>query len=202
MTKRTLAVILLVAGTQSPLRSRGTLSPELVQTAITLGSAAKEAPFYEVRRPGFVGSSMPRLGYFTTPYLRVAQAAYEAKKQHKSFSVASVTPAMTASELHVYGIAQVVGARVANVQNIVITPKDAHEAEKAIHPTSMVEIPVEFRNLMGMEAQGKSLLAVFLLDALREGFEIHIIYDSGVPNGSRTSFCEDCFMEFDLKKIK
>ena len=109
---------------------------------------------------------------------------------------------MTVSELHVYGIAQVVGARVANVQNVVITPKAVHDPSSAIRPTSMVEIPVEFRNLMGMQAQGKSVLAVFPLDALRDGFEVHIIYDSGVPNGRLNSFCEDCFMEFDLKRGK
>lgn len=171
--------------------------------AIALGSSAKAAPFYEIRVPGFVGSTYkPRLGYFTTPYLRVAQAAYEAKKLYKPFTEADVSPTMTALELHVYGTAQAVGARVANVQTIVITSKGERDPAKAIRPTSITEVPVAFRNLMGMEAQGKSLMAVFPLDALREGFEVHVIYDSGVPNGGRDKFCEDCFMEFDLKKIK
>jgi hypothetical protein len=109
---------------------------------------------------------------------------------------------MTALELHVYGMAQPVGARIANVQNIVITRKGERDAAKTLQPTSLVEVPVEFRNLMGMEAQGKSLMAVFPIDALQEGFAVHIVYDSGVPNGGRDKFCEDCFVEFDLKRIR
>lgn len=180
-----------------------TITPDAVRAAIALGGSAKQAPFYEIRRPGFVGSAFkPRLGYFTTPYLRIAQAAYEAKKQYKLFGENDVTPTMTAPELHVYGMAQAIGARVANVQTIVITAKGERDPDKAFRPTSGTEVPVEFRNLMGMEAGGKSLMAVFPLEALRSGFEVHIIYDSGVPNGSRTNFCEDCFVEFDLGKIK
>ena len=61
---------------------------------------------------------------------------------------------------------------------------------------------MSFRNLMGMEAGGKSLMAVFSLSVLKKGLEVHIIYNSGVPNGSATSFCEDCVVEFDLDKVK
>ncbi|MCA1564032.1 MAG: hypothetical protein LC753_20745 [Acidobacteria bacterium] len=188
---------------QWPVFRRSIVAAFQRSLTIALGASAKQAPFYEIRRPGFVGSTFkPRLGYFTTPYLRIAQAAYNAKKQYKPFGEGDVTAEMTVSELHVYGMAQAVGARAANVQPIVITPKGERDPGKAIRPTSVAEVPVEFRNLMGMEAGGKGLMAVFPLEALRNGFEVHIIYDVGVPNGSRTSFCEDCFVEFDLGKIK
>lgn len=202
MTKRILAVLLLItAPTAAQVITN--VTPETVRSAIAFGTAAKEPPFYEIRRSGFVGSVYkPRLGFFTTPYLRIAQATYESKKQYKPFSEADVTPAMTVSELHVYGMAQAVGARIANVQNIVITRKGERDAAKAVQPASVSEVPVEFRNLMGMQAQGKNLLAVFPLAALKEGFEVHVIYDSGVPNGSANSFCDDCFVEFDLKKVR
>lgn len=199
---RTLA-ILLVAATTVGAQVVGELTPDVVRSAITLGTTAKAAPFYEVRVPGLFGSLYkPRLGYFTTPYLRIAQAAYEAKKFYKPFTEADVSTVMTSLELHVYGTAQAVGARVASVQAILIAPKGEHDPAKAIRPTSTAEVPVGFRNLMGMEAKGTSLMAVFPLNVLREGFEVHVIYDSGVPNGSKDKFCEDCVMEFDLKKIK
>ena len=66
----------------------------------------------------------------------------------------------------------------------------------------LAEVPVQYRNLMGMTAEGKSLMAVFPLDALRESNEVHIIYDSGVQHGGKNKFCEDCFVEFRLAKIR
>ena len=59
---------------------------------------------------------------------------YEAKKQYKEFGESDVTPEMNVQELHVCGMAQAVGARVANVQAIVITPKGQREPGKAIRP--------------------------------------------------------------------
>jgi hypothetical protein len=179
------------------------MTPERIRDAIAFGTSQKEAPDYEIRERGFVGSVYkPRLGSFTTPFLRVALAAYEAKKQYKPFTEVDVTKEMVAPELHVYGSSQTVGARVANVQGIIITPKGRHDPADAIRPSSTTEVPIQYRNLMGMTAEGKSLLAVFPLDTLREANEVHIIYDSGVHHGGKNKFCEDCFVEFKLDKVR
>lgn len=179
------------------------MTPERILEAIAFGTSQKEAPFYEIRERGFMGSLYkPTLGSFTTPFLRVALAAYEAKKQYKTFAPTDVTKEMVALELHVYGRSQVMGARVANVQAIVITPKGRHEPADAIRAFSTTEVPIQYRNLMGMTAEGKSLMAVFPLDVLRETNEVHIIFDSGVYHGSKSKFWEDAFVEFKLDKVR
>ncbi len=179
------------------------MTPERVREAIALGNSQKEAPYYEIRKSGSFGSTYkPRLGSFTTPFLRVAQAAYEAKKQYRPFTEADVSKEMLSAELHVYGMAQAEGARIANVQTIVITPKGQRDPASANRPVSTAEVPVQYRNLTGMTAEGKNLMAVFPLGVLREGYEVHIVYDSGVHDGRIDRFCEDCFVEFKLDKVR
>jgi hypothetical protein len=81
MTKQTLTAVLLIAAPVAAQVIRELL-PDVVRSAIAYGSAAKGLPFCEIRRSGFIGSVYkPRLG-FTTPYLRIAQAAHEGKKQY------------------------------------------------------------------------------------------------------------------------
>ena len=40
------------------------------------------------------------------------------------------------------------------------------------------------------------------IDALREGREIHVIYDGRVHDGGRNKFCEDCSVEIKLKEVR
>ena len=179
------------------------MTPEAISEAIAFGTSQKEAPYYEIRKQGFVGSVYkPMLGSFTTPFLRVALAAYEAKKQYKAFSESDVSREMVAPEVHVYGMSQADGARVANVQAIVFTPNGRHDPASAIRPTSTSEVPVQYRNLLGMTAEGKNLMAVFPLEVLRDGNEVHIIFDAGVHDGAKNKFCEDCFVELKLDKVR
>lgn len=179
------------------------MTPEKVREAIAFGTSQKEAPYYEIRKPGFIGSVYkPRLGSFTTPFLRVALAAYEAKKQYKVFTEADVSKEMVAPEVHVYGMSQADGARIANVQTVVVTPKGRHDPASAIRSISTAEVPVQYQNLMGMNAEGMSLVAVFPLEVFREGHEVHIVFDSGVHDGAKNKFCEDCFVELKLDKIR
>ncbi len=126
------------------------MRPSDIQAAIVYGSSRKAVPRYVIRKGGFFGSVYkPVLGVFTTPFLRVAQAAFEAKKQYKVFSAADVSREMLAPVLLVYGFSPADGARIASVQSIIVTPKGRHEPETAIRPDSSKEVPVEFRNQMG-----------------------------------------------------
>ena len=198
-----LAACCALAFGQAPSGVVATMTPELIREAIAFGGSQKNAPCYAIQKRGFVGSLYkPVLGVFTTPFCRVAMAAYEAKRQYKAFSESDVAPEITVPELNVIGMAQANGARVASVQTIVIMPKGQHEISAAIHPSSTREVPVEFRNAMGMKAEGRSLLAVFALDVLQEGAEVHIVYDSGVHNGAENKYCEDCAVDFKLEKVR
>jgi hypothetical protein len=177
------------------------MTPDQVRAAIAFGISGKTAPPpYAIRQSGFVGSLYkPRLGYYSTPFLRVAQAAFAARLQYREFVVADVTPELVAAELHVYGLAQTVGAQVANVQGVVLTRKGQADA---IRPTRVSDIPVEFRNLFGLQLAGTSVLAVFPLEALQPGTTIHILYDGPVHDGGATKFCQDCAVDVDLDHVR
>jgi hypothetical protein len=45
-------------------------------------------------------------------------------------------------------------------------------------------------------------MAVFPLEVLREGNEVHIVFNSGVHDGAVNKLCEDCFVEFKLDKVR
>src|SRR5207253_3191463 len=63
-----------------------------IQEAIAFGTSQKETPMYRIKKGGVWGTVYkPVLGYFTTPFARVAEAAYEAKKQYKAFAESDVT---------------------------------------------------------------------------------------------------------------
>ena len=202
---RSAIFVALVAVCAAPVSAQivTEMTPEKIREAIAFGTSQKEAPYYEIRLPGFVGSVYkPRLGSFTTPFLRVALAAFEAKKLYKTFTEADVPRELVAPEVYVYGMSQADGARIANVQAVVITPKGRHDPASAIRPVSTADVPVQYRNLMGMTAAGKNLMAVFSLEAFREGNEVHIVFDSGVHDGAKAKFCEDCFVELKLDKVR
>lgn len=109
---RFLSAVMLTALVAGPVSAQAIsdLTPDQLRKAISFGSSQKKAPYYEIRKGGFFGSVYkPTLGGYTTPYLRVAQAAFRAKKQYKSFTEADVTEDMLVPELRVYGYSQVDG---------------------------------------------------------------------------------------------
>ena len=193
--------IMLTFVKASSSQTASTLTPEQIKEAIEYGAAEKSAPLYVIRDQGTsLSNYRPSIAAYTTPFLRVAQAAYAAKKLYRIFSEAEVTEDMLAPELRVYGFSQAVGLNVANVQAIVVTPKGKHEPADAMRPISTSETPVQFRNLMGMTAEGTSLAAVFPLHVLSGDHELHVIYDSPVGTGNRR--CEDCYGLFDMGSVR
>lgn len=80
----------------------------------------------------------PLIGYYTTPFLRVALAANTAKKHYKPFTEADVTAEMLAPEIQVYASSQPVqGTVIANVETIVLMPKKSKDRSQGIQPTRM-----------------------------------------------------------------
>src|SRR6266704_5612840 len=80
---------------------------------------------------------------------------------------------------------------VASVEAVVILPRGS-ERNQVLSPSRTFEATAEFKNLMGASFQGKSLVAVFPLSALKESNEVHIVYDrpvlasKTVPPGYKT----------------
>jgi hypothetical protein len=164
---------------------------------------------------------------FSTPSMRVAMAARQAKKAYRKFTAEDVTPEMIAPELHVYAWSQVNGANqpsrdpvggnaiydsappgAANVTAIVITPKKGKQEEKmaaAIHPTRFEKMPILWQNLFGAEIRAFGMVGVFPLSALSDQNEVHVIYDKAATMGTNAMggrHCDDCSAGFPMKKVR
>jgi hypothetical protein len=149
---------------------------------------------------------------FSTPYLRVALAARQAKITYRApFTAADVTPDMVAPELYVYASSQTNGPTVINVVTVVITPHGGSPSEKqakAIHPVRFEVMPMTFQNLFGFKAEGTGWIAVFPLSALSEDNDLHVVYDREcnanhwAVHMAGVMSCTDCDVQFKLKGIR
>lgn len=175
------------------------MTPELIREAIAVGQADKEAGAHRLKTKGI------NVGFFTTPFSRVALAARRAKALYKPFTEADVTPEMTVPQLEVYAGSVSVSAPlppgIANVQTVLIMPKGSKDVGAAIQPTTTSEASEEYRNMMGAVLEGKSIHAVFPLDALKPGREVVVVYDR-IVGENYIRKCTECRVELDLKGVR
>lgn len=183
------------------------MTPPLIAEAIAAGEKGTVADGIITQSSGFSWGSV-HIATFSTPFMRVASAARQAKRAYGKFTAGDVTPDMTAPELHVYAWATGADVNAANVQAVVITPRKGTDAEKeaqAIRPIRFEPIPQTFQNLFGAKADGIGRMAVFPLSALSETNEVHVVYDRKVTMGLNAAggrHCDDCHAAFSLKNVR
>ena len=222
-------ITLAVAGASNILygqRAVNEMTPQLIAEAIKAGEKGDVPDGVITKSSGWSWGSI-HIATFSTPYMRVAMAARQARKAYRKFTPADVTPEMIAPELHVYAWPQVNGADKAsrdpvggnaiydrapvggvNVTAIVITPRKGKDEEKmaaAIHPSRFEEMTTLWQNLFGAEFRTLGMVAAFPLSALSEDNEVHVIYDKPATMGTNAlggTHCEDCSTGFSLKKVK
>jgi hypothetical protein len=193
-------VLLLVFAALAHAQVVTDMTPELVQEAITKGGSG----LYKLQEQTIWGDG-PVLGYFTTPYSRVALAAALARKHGKPYTAADVTPDMLRPELHVYARAQAVYGnknRIANVTKVVVMPYQSRDPSAAIQPTGTPDVTEDHWHLMGAVAKGRNMMAVFPLSVLSENNEIRVVFDRHVPGTSEIKGCTDCGARFSLAKVR
>ena len=176
------------------------LTPELVQEASAKGGSG----LYILQERTIWGDG-PALGYFTTPFSRVALAAALARKAGKPFAPADVTPDMLLPELHVYATSQAIYGnmnRIANVKVVIILPEGSKDRSAAIQPTRITDVAEELWSVMGPRTRGRSVMAVFPLSALNENNELRVEFDRHVPGSSGIKGCTECSVRFALKKVR
>lgn len=175
------------------------MTPALIQEAINKGGDGT----YKLQERSGWGNG-PVLGYFTTPYSRVALAAASARKRYKPFTAVDVTPDMLLPELHVYAVSQAVEgtSAIANVEAVVVMPYKSKDRSRAVQPIRTTELTEEYKNLMGAVANGRSILAVFPLSVLDEKNELRVVFDRGVPGSAALKGCADCGLRFKLEKVR
>lgn len=182
------------------------MTPPLVLEAIAAGEQGKVADGYIVKTNRMLGGET-HLATFSTPFMRVASAAREAKRQYRKFTAADVTPEMIAPELHVYAWPQAIGPASANVRAVVMTPRKGSEQEKAdrvVQPARFEPLPMQFKNLLGATFEGEGKMAVFPLSALSEDNEVHVVFDREIVigKGGYRQTCDNCAEKLSLKNVR
>jgi hypothetical protein len=173
----------------------GMAAPQIVSTmthadvaeAIQAGERGK-VPSGEIRAAGPGWALGDTIAHFSTPFLRVAFAARQARVEFRRFATEDVAPDLVGPELHIYASPYTLGARVADVTAVVITPRRGSKQERferAIHPASLEPVPVEYRNLFGAVLAGEGKLAIFPLSALSEDNELQVAYENGLSYRGR-----------------
>jgi hypothetical protein len=225
----TCAIVLGVFGASTILHGQHVVSgmtPQLIAEAIKAGEKGDVSDGAITKSSGWSWGSI-RIATFSTPFMRVAMAARQAKKAYQKFTPADVTPEMIEPELHIYAWPQVNGADKprrdpiggnaiydkapvggVNVTAVVITPQKGNQDEKmaaAIRPSRFEEMTALWQNLFGAEIRTLGMVAVFPLSALSDDNEVHVIYDKPATMGTNAiggMHCEDCNAGFNLKKVK
>ena len=204
----TAALILVVSAVTIVQAQRivSTMTPDLIAEAIKAGERGSVASGELMVKSGWSWGSL-HIATFSTPFMRVAAAASEAKKKDRTFRAGDVTGDMIAPELHVYAWAAVDGGQAANVSAVFITPKKGSptaKMEKVIRPGRFESTPQQVPGLAGATANVTGRLAVFPLSALSEDNEVHVVYDRQTTIGVTAPAvkCDDCKAGFSLKDVR
>lgn len=181
------------------------MTPERIREAIALGMSGKDVRPYRIQEKAR-WSWPPLIGFYTTPFLRVALAANAAKKRYQPFTEADVTPDMIAPEVQVYAPSHDLGgAVIANVVAVVLLPRDSRDASRAIQPTRIQDVTEQYKNLFGYTGEGGGKVASFPLAVWTERYDAHVVFDRPIPSSqSATAMggCTDCKSHIYLSKIR
>lgn len=178
-----------------------TLTDADIQTAITLGQSGSKIEPYPIRIGKAMERMNPIIGAYTTPFRRVALAAFDAKRRYRPFTALEVTEEMTRPTFDVVVMAQqVVGfwrrePTLAQVLEIVITEKGGRGT--IVRPISRGSVPATYRNFEGFAMEAPGLLVSFPVDALKETNELHVVFDQ-----KALGICTDCTINFKLSTVR
>jgi hypothetical protein len=201
------AAVFLAVGGRAHAQIVRDMTPDRIREAISFGTKTKELSPYRIQEKAR-WSWPPLIALYTTPFLRVALAANTAKKQYRTFTEANVTPEMIAPEIHVYATSKSSGVTaIANVTTIVLLPHDSKNSQQAVHPVRMTAASEQYKNLFGFTGEGQGVLAVFPLEVWTGDKDLHVVFDTGIPNENPFGTgglggCTDCKSRIYLEKIR
>jgi hypothetical protein len=163
-----LVAALVLATTPASAAVVSDMTPDRIREAIAYGTREKHV------RPVNIGNALLSWGGITTPFLRVAMAANEAKRTYKPFGEADVTPEMIAPEVHVY-----VPPHTKDRRAPVISPEAVivWASGAPVQPARVEDMPAVYQNAFGATHEGRSIYAVFPLSVLGAENEVRIVYE-------------------------
>jgi hypothetical protein len=157
-----------------------------VEEAIHLGSTKKVKPYPLQNK--FLGVSAT-LGSVTTPYLRVAIAASEAREKLMPFDTTKVTEEMLADNV-VVTVLPILGNRISDThrsaEHVVIKKPKSKDPADAIQPLSIQPFSEGASNVFGARIEKQGMVATFPTGALREGWVFYLLYEKAP--GTRNEF--------------
>jgi len=191
-----LSVVVVVLAASADAQIATEMTPERIAEAIAYGAQQKRVELPLLK-------SGPARCVLSTPFLRVARAASEAKRTYKVFSPADVDDDMKAptAEVACPSVCMVPActksAGFANVQAIVITGKGG---TAPVQPLKTMAMPETYQNAFGAKTEAEGMLATFPLEALQPGRELHVILDKKAS--AMMSRCDDCKVELKLEGLR
>lgn len=220
-----LAVLAMVVVVLAPLRAQVVqeMTPALIAEAIRAGQQGKIKGLYPMQHVKTVVNGIvvvPRgHAYFTTPFQRVAEAAYEAKSKNQPFSAANLTPEMVRPEVEVfvrwsfsdyavndtkYPFTERIAVSVVNPKEVALFRDPHSEAAVPIRGSSN-KIRVNYRPNKAewaMQVDGTQLIGVYPLDVLGPDTEVRVLFADFLVSGNlQVSGAESTF-KFKLDKIR
>ncbi len=153
------------------------LTPELIREAIAYGAKEKKLKAYKLGGRSITQNRPGAVAYYTTPFLRVALAASEAKTTYKEFTEKDVTPDMIGPEVAIIASAFVpTGSKnVDSVKAVVVFLADG----KPLQPDRIEPFTDEYSNAYGKKEEGHGIRAYFPLSVLRANTEVRVVMESG-----------------------
>jgi len=197
--------LFLVAASTAGAQIVSDMTPVTIREAIAMGTKAKDLGWYRIQEKARF-TWPPLIALYTTPFLRVALAANNAKKHYKVFTEADVTHEMLAPEIQVLVPSQWAdGGAIANVETIVLLPHNSKDASQAIHPAQTKDPPEEYKDIPGFPGGGKSLIAIFPIAVWKEGNDVRVVFDRAIPGAmgpKALGGCTDCKARLYLDKVR
>lgn len=167
------------------------MTPELILDAIEAGET-KRVSAVPIQAKGSWGASPLPMATFTTPYLRVALRASNAKKKYQRLRPEDIDPADLEPVIHVFANSRPSkGPGVYDVQAIVVMPAKSKNRDLAVHPIVAKPITEQWRNLLGYTDEGSAMFAIFPLSVLGKTNELRVVYDDIERSG-----------KFNLKNVR
>jgi hypothetical protein len=162
--------------------------PVWINEAILLGQKKGAHPYSLANKIFGIGGDE---GSFTTPFLRVAIAATEAKKKLMIFGPSDVTEEMLAPVLIVKAY-PLFGEKYSDshrgAEHVVIKKCGSKDPADAIQPISIKPYDETHSTSGGGIITKQGLEAIFPLDAFKEGYEFFFLYEEASGTGNKFYF--------------
>ena len=171
------------------------MTPERIEEALAWGRAQEKVSPYPLRafpagfigqkREGTVEESLLKIGFYTTPFLRVAMAASQARQRGKTLAARKVGKELLAPEIHVLAFPQTKpgGGEPARVESILVNGMMKRGTGDAIQPSRTPKLGAlgkDLRALYAAAAPEGASIAVFPLSLLAPENVVHTIFDARI----------------------